>query len=75
MGKNSVISLYDYDEYGKLVKADNGKYGLVHANCAIQGTNWTYMPYRNNPGAFARMMLNQSIYYNSASLRSILWWN
>ena len=38
MGKNSVISLYDYDEYGKLVKADNGKYGLVHANCAIQGT-------------------------------------
>jgi len=39
MGKNSVISLYDYDEYGKLVKTDNGKYGLVHANCAIQGTN------------------------------------
>ena len=54
-------------------KADNGKYGLVRANCAIQGTNWTNMPYRNNPGTFARMMLNQSIYYNSASLRSILW--
>ena len=54
-------------------KADNGTYGLVKANCAIQGTNWTNMPYRNNPGAFARMMLNQSIYYNSASLRSILW--
>ena len=49
------------------------KYGLVNANCTVQGSYWTNMPYRNNPGAFARMMLNQSIYYNSASLRSILW--
>ena len=57
----------------KYTTRKSGKYGLVLANCAVQGSYWTNMPYRNNPGAFARMMLNQSIYYNSASLRSILW--
>ena len=49
------------------------KYGFVQANCAKQASLWTNMPIRNNPGAFARMMLGQSIYYNSASLRSIMW--
>ena len=48
-------------------------YHIVTNNCTTQASFWTGAPYRNNPGAFARMMLNQSIYYNSASLRSILW--
>ena len=48
-------------------------YSIVTKSCTTQAAFWTGAPYCNNPGAFARMMLNQSIYYNSASLRSILW--
>ncbi|MBR6125755.1 RHS repeat-associated core domain-containing protein [Candidatus Saccharibacteria bacterium] len=51
----------------------NKDYNIWVKNCTTQASMWTGLPYRNNPGAFARMMLNQSIYYNSASLRSILW--
>lgn len=51
-------------------------YNLYKTNCASQTSTWKAgIPYRNNPGAFARAFVgNGSIYYNSVSLqRHILW--
>ena len=65
LGNRSIVQPFNG------LKSDD--YNIWVKNCATQAGFWTGAPYRNNPGAFARMMLNQSIYYNSASLRSILW--